>query len=346
VTLGIDIGTRTVTFAEMKNNRGQFQLLNFGGLELPQGAVRNGEIVDADEVARVIRDLVGQAKTKEKKVHLGVANQRAVVRQIDVPDMPDDELAESLAYQVGDSIPMPTEDAEVDFHVLDRFEDETGPKARLLIVAAHRDMLQNAVSAAAKAGLTPVGIDLTPFAMLRALVPEGRGGVGTGEGPQVLIDLGGGITSILVHERGVPTFVRTLVVGGDDITASLANTTNSEHSTAEKDKRRATVGKVDGVPGKVVTDKADELVREIRTSLDYYLAQGESARPTSVVITGGGALLRGLPARIEASLHLPVEIGNPLTIWQPKTAPAEPDKLAMIGPSFTTAIGLALGGAA
>ena len=104
--VGIDIGSRTITVAEVKAGRSATTITNFGGVELPPGAVREGEILDVQATAAALKELIDTARIKAKKVWLGVANQRVVVRQVDLPWMEEQEREESLRYQVQEYIPI------------------------------------------------------------------------------------------------------------------------------------------------------------------------------------------------------------------------------------------------
>jgi type IV pilus assembly protein PilM len=339
--VGIDIGTRTITVAEVKSGKGGTSVTNFGGVELPQDAVREGEILDQAAVAEALKELVSSAKVSSKKVWLGVSNQRVVVRQVDLPWMEEKELRESLRYQVQEYIPIPVEEAELDVHIVDEFLGDDGERMqRLLLVAGHRDMVTAHVDAAVEAGLKPIGVDLNPFSVLRSM-----GDISSmGQGNQVLVDVGAGITNIVVHEAGVPTFVRILVMGGDSITDALAAGLSCSREEAEAAKRSAVVGSTADVATRIVTEQADAFVDEIRSSLDYYQAQTGSSRLSGLVLTGGASLLTGLSDRLAAAVRLPVEVGSPFVTWPAKGTVYGEDDLARVGPSLATAVGLALGG--
>jgi type IV pilus assembly protein PilM len=339
--VGIDIGTRTITVAEVKSGKGGTTVTNFGGVELPQDAVREGEILDQAAVAEALKELVDSAKVSSKKVWLGVSNQRVVVRQVDLPWMEEKELRESLRYQIQEFIPIPVEEAELDVHIVDEFTNDGGERMqRLLLVAGHRDMVTAHVDAAIEAGLKPIGVDLNPFSVLRSM-----GDVSAmDQGNQVLVDVGAGITNIVVHEAGVPTFVRILVMGGDSITDALEAGLSCARDEAEATKRSAVVGSTADVASRIVTEQADAFVDEIRSSLDYYQAQTGSSRLSGVVLTGGASLLHGLADRLATAVRLPVEVGSPFGYWPAKGTVYGPDDLARVGPSLATAVGLALGG--
>jgi type IV pilus assembly protein PilM len=341
--IGLDIGTRTVHVSEVATVKGQPTVVNFGGLDLPVDAVRDGEILDVAAVATAIRQIITTSGIKANKVYLGVANQRVVVRQIDLPWMEQAELRQSLRFQVQEYIPIPVEDAELDFHVLDDFAGEGESRVlRVLLVAAHKDMVATHIAAAEEAGLRAVGVDLNPFAMLRALGSDSA----LDTDGEVLIDIGAGVTNIVVHERGVPRFVRILVLGGDDITAGLISGMGLSHEHAELLKKRSglTAGD-DEAAQRIIAGHADQFIEEVRSSLDYYEAQTGSSRISRVVITGGGSLLAGLADRLATGIRTPVELGNPFDRWPSSGIEMGDEQLAQVGPVLTTSIGLALGGA-
>lgn len=340
--VGIDIGTRTITFTEVKQVRGAATITNFGGVELPPDAVREGEVLDVVAVSQALRELLASAKVSTKKVQLGVANQRVVVRQLDLPWMDPKELKASLRYQVQEHLPIPVEEAELDVHVVDEYTAEDGTRfQRLLLVAGHRDMVASHVEAAQQAGLKPLGVDLNPFAVLRSMGSTSR----LDQGSEVVIDIGAGVTDIIVHEAGIPTFVRILVLGGDDITGALASGLGVEHNDAEAHKRQLGVGSNgQQVAGQIIDDRADQFVDEIRSSLDYYQSQAGAARLSSVVVTGGGSLLHGLANRLAMALRLPVEIGSVFDRLPVKGTVYGPEELGRVGPNLAVATGLALGG--
>lgn len=340
--LGVDIGSRTIAVAELKPARGRMVVTNFGGVELPDGAVHEGEVLDVEMVASALQTLMSSAGIREKRVLLGVANQRVVVRQVDLPWVEPSEMRAALRYQVQDFIPIPVEDAELDVHVIDdeRYTDDGARVRRVMLVAAHREMIAAHMETVRRAGLKPLGIDLNPFAVLRVLGST----TAMSPGHEVIVDIGAGVTNIVVHQAGVPTFVRILVMGGDDITEALATSLQTDWPDAEAAKRGATVGGATDLADQVVTDTADRFIDEIRSSLDYFQAQDPELRLTSLVITGGGASLDGLGDRLADTLRLPVQVGNPFDHLKAKRTVYGPDELARVGPTLSTAIGLAMGG--
>lgn len=344
--MGLDIGTSGVRAAELRFGKGGTTLERFGQVALPGGAVRDGEVIDVDVVAGALRELWAQAKFGTKRVVVGVANQKVVVRQVDLPWLPLDELRASLSFQVQDYIPMPVEQAILDFHPLEEFQSDSGARMlRVLLVAAARDMVRSALAAVEAAGLQPTMVDLTSFAVLRSQVSVGSGLTVESE---ALVDVGASVTNIVVHQGGVPRFVRILLMGGGDITDAVAERLGVPAEQAETLKQSTGVSPVaaqaDAHPAvRAIESTCAAFVEEVRGSLDYYLAQPGSARVSRVVLSGGGSRLTGLAERLATATRLPVDVAAPLSeLTMGKTGLTD-EQLSYVEPMATVPVGLALG---
>jgi type IV pilus assembly protein PilM len=341
--VGLDVGTSAVRAAWVSGGRGGRSLVKFGQVALPSGAVEGGEIRDPGAVAEAISQLWKRAKIKSKNTVVGVANQRVVVRQVDLPFMEEKELRSSLKFHVAEHIPMPVEDAELDFQVIDDFMTEDGEHMiRVLLVAAASDMVHSVVSAVSAAGLNPAGVDLTPFAVARAVSSSARGESGNA-GAEAVIDVGAGVTNIIVHHNGEPRFVRILLVGGDFATSGLADQMGITFEEAEAIKLDLGRGVGSEDARKSLAGRVNGLVSEIQGSIDYYLSLEDSEPVISVVVTGGGSLTPGLLERLEASLGTQVRRGAALSEVSVKKSGLTNEQVAQIEPVAAAAVGLAMG---
>jgi type IV pilus assembly protein PilM len=245
-----------------------------------------------------------------------------------------------LRFQVQEFIPIPVDDAELDFHVLEEFSDGDTRMLRMLLVAAHKDMVGSLMEAVQQAGLKPVSIDLNPFAQLRTMSRDSA----LGQGTEVLVDVGGGVTDIMVHENGVPIFVRILVLGSDDISDALSSGLSIDREAAEQIKQGG-LETADSSARSIMEEQTRKFVDEVRGSLDYYRTQVRTGGPVQrILLSGAGALLDGLVDRLSNATNLPVQVANPFDRFQAKGTSFGPEELAQVGPALTTAIGLALGG--
>lgn len=315
--IGLDIGSSGVRAAELEfgsggpSGKNPPTLLRFGQVPLPPGAVRDGEVAQPATVSTALRQLWSQAKFVSKDVIIGVGNQRVIVRDVDLPWMPLAQIRETLPFQVNDLLPMSTDDALLDFYAI---EEVTGPQGRMLrgmLVAAQRDTVSANVMAVEGAGLTPRMVDLNGFALARALT---RGEFA--RSTVALVDIGASITTVVVAAQGIPRLVRSLPVGGHNVTAAIASALRIAPADAETIKREIGIGYA--VPperqdaAEATTTVLRSLVESIRNTFVYYSGNHPGGGIDVVVLTGGGSHLPGLGQYLSSASRLPVTLGDPL----------------------------------
>jgi type IV pilus assembly protein PilM len=341
--VGLDIGTSAVRAAEVSSGKNGLTLSKFGQVALPPGSVVDGEIRDAGSVSHAISTLFKRHKISSKKVVVGVANQRVVVRQVDLPYLEEKDFRSSIKFQVAEHIPMPVDDAEIDYQILADYETaESGHMMRVLIVAAATDMVEQFVDTVTAAGLRPTGVDLIPFAVARAVSDAARGEVGL-DGAEAIVDVGAGVTNVLIHQNGEAQFVRILLTGGDHATSEIAEEMDIPFDEAEAHKLDLHTGAGDKQAAEIVARCVGNLVQEIQGSLDYYLGLEEAQPIRSVLLTGGGSLTPGLGRALEASLDMDVFGAVPLQQVDAKKTGLSEGQISQVEPVAAAALGLAMG---
>jgi type IV pilus assembly protein PilM len=140
-------------------------------------------------------------------------------------------------------------------------------------------MVDQLVDAAIGAKLEPVGLDLVPFALVRAIGTSDAGMDLEETGDEAVIDIGAHVTNIVVHARGIPRFVRILPSGGRDITNAIARGLEVEDDVAEQLKRGEAVEMEDPPSAddvrEIAMQRAQNFVDEVRSSLEFYTAQAQ-----------------------------------------------------------------------
>jgi len=341
--VGLDIGTSAVRAAQLSGGRGTPALTGFGQVALPAGAVVDGEIRDAGAVADAVAQLWKRVKIRSKKAVVGVANQRVVVRQVDLPYLEEKEFRASLQFQVSDHIPMPVEAAELDYQIVEDYTTESGDHMmRVLLIAAATEMIDTFVSTLGTAGIEVAGIDLTPFAIARAVSPAARGEVGIA-GAEAIVDVGAGVTNMVIHHNGEARFVRILLIGGDEITNALADGLSVSYDEAEAMKLDLGRGVGTAEAQRILAQRVDALVNEIRGSLDYYVSQEDSEPVTSIILTGGGSLTPGLIPQLEQTLRTQVRRATPVSELNWGKSGLTQEQVSHVDPIAAAAIGLAMG---
>ncbi len=360
--VGLDIGTDLIRVAQVRQTGSGPQLTAYSSVPMPSGAVVEGEIVDPVAVTSALRDLWRQAGLKSREVAIGVSNHKVVVRLIELPFMERNELAGAIQFQAQDYIPIPVEEAIIDFHVIGEYVTPADEHMmEVMLVAAERDMISSVVAAVEGAGLKLVQVDVTAFALVRSLLGTTQAWIpDEGEEPNSatgIVHMSSGITNIAVVENGIPRFTRVSSLAGNHFTQALVNTLNITFDEAEELKTRAGLPAVDGsalqpdtpdgqrilTAQEVLEREANKFIAEVRRSLDYYLTQVTQVRTIKrIVLSGLSSEIPNLAGYLEKGLQTQVVIGDPLSFVS-ATGACEQAVMADRAGS-APAIGLALGG--
>jgi type IV pilus assembly protein PilM len=343
VAIGLDISSGSIKVAEVNISRREPVLSNLGIIMLPEGIIREGEIEDQATLSSYLKELWKQSKISKRKVIVGISNQKVIVRPMDLPYMPEEELENAVKYQVQEFIPIPIDDAIIGYEVVDEYM--TGEEERMqtiLLAAAHRQMITTFMESVLGAGLTPVAVDLKAFAMARSLVKKEYQFLeeeAEPPGSVCLINIGAGICNICVVKEGTPRFVRMLMRGGDFFTSTLADNLKISPAEAEEIKGGRSS---DPNANALLQREIQSFVGEIRRSLEYYISQTQERDLNKVILSGSGSRMINLPLELNRGLRLPIEIGHPLQNVQLGKLAYSPEDLAELEPSIAVSVGLAL----
>ena len=352
VNVGLDIGTTAVRAAVVNAGKGAPSLQRYGEVALPPGAVNGGEIVDEDLVQAALTRLWKTAKLPKKRVVLGIANQRVIVRRVDLPYMAENELAESLAFQAQEYIPIPIDDAILDFIPLEEFTTPSGePMLSVLVVAAQKQMAADVLRVVQGVGIKPMAVDLQAFALVRVIF---GGNLNLDTAPQAIVNIGAGLTQVVIVKGGSVRFLRIVSLAGEDFSRALIEGMGVDAAEAEQIKRRVGVA-IEGTPtgGEgddqarlLLTRQADALIDEVRGSIDYYLSQATDGGIQRMYIAGNGARLPHLANRLGRSLNVdiaPIRMldGDRLEVGKVGLSETE---LVQAQPVLPVPVGLALWG--
>src|SRR4051794_6611589 len=220
--VALDLEPSHIAAAEVHVN-GRLSVARAAVAPLRPGILRDGEVADVPALTDALKELWAEHKLPTR-VRLGVANQRIVVRTLDLPPLEDDKaLAAAVQVEAPDHIPMPMDEAVLDFQPVGMIDTPGGPRRRVVVVAVRREMVERLVESARAAGLKLEGIDLSAFALVRALGPV--------EGSALFINMAG-LTNVAVASGGHCLFTRAAAGGLDMLVQTLAERRGltSEHA--------------------------------------------------------------------------------------------------------------------
>lgn len=368
-SIGLDIDRGALKAVQAVKGRGGYTLQHVGYHRLPPGTVMEGEVADHDLLAAEIKEFWSSHSFKGKSVSIGIANQKVVVRLLDFPRMSEEDLKSAIGFEAQDHIPMPIDEAVMDYVSLGPAE-EGSELDRILIVAAQRDMISRFSSAVRTGGLRPVGVDVKALALTRSTLPEASL---EEDSAVVLLDIGSEITNLVVSQGGTPTFTRFVPGGSFLFTQSISEAAGLDEEAAEKqlmnprvrigsaleDEEPASGGQSE-LDGEAPEDDFDPalsydvrrgledavgvLAEDIQRSIDYHYSQPGAREVSQIWVSGEGAMVRGIDGYLGELLGVWTSRGNPLRKLAENRSNVPQEQLEVMEPVLAVALGLSMEG--
>ena len=326
--------------AEVVTGSGRPELVRLGQVALPPRAVVDGVILEPGVVRVALERCMKEGGFAAGEVHLGIAGLRAITRELEMPLVPDSEIDSAVRLQALDVIPFAIDKALISARPLEETVSPNGmPERRVLVAAAHRDLVdplveisdrRRADSSQRRAHL--LGND--PGSLRRPTTAI--------DGPEAIISIGADLTTVAVHENGVPHFVRTIAEGGDTVTAAISRRARLARSPTPRPSSgtwtacasyHAALG--------AAREASMSLIGELRSSIDYYATLTGRSPVRRVVVTGGGSRLLGL-RRAAAATATPAGVhGSASSRLDCSRLRLPADEIARLDPSVAVIVGLA-----
>ncbi|MDO8094520.1 MAG: type IV pilus assembly protein PilM [Candidatus Brocadiales bacterium] len=364
-TIGLDIGTHSIKVVELQEWHGKRMLGNLGIKEIPI-TYRGKDKRDITAIAQIVKELFTEMGIKNRDVVLAISGSRVSIKIIKVPQMPESDLREAIKWEMRRQVQFSVEDAVLDYSNLGTVMENGVAKLKLLVAAAQKSAVNEQLAIVKEAGLQPVGIDVAPFALWRAF--EGIEKPSEGQNV-VLIDIGYKRTSISLVTDNALQFTRDAKIGGNSFTeALLAPITigdavvSLEHDEAERLKCKYGIPSWDSSESTeenipltqiyvIMRPVLEKLLVELGRSFDFFSSQLHVPKIDRIILSGGGAMMKGLPEFLTQGLRMHVKVANPfqtLTLTLPPAwgregrGDVDDVRLHEISSCFAVAVGLAL----
>lgn len=364
--VGLDIDRGAIKAVQISQASGSFVLQHVGYRKLPAGAVAEGEVADHDMLAYELKEFWSSHSFKGKSVYLGVANQKVVVRLLDFPRMDSEDLKGAITFEAQDHIPMPMDEAILDYVVLGP-QGEGSDLDRILIVAAQRDMISRYSSVIRAAGLRPQGVDVKALSLVRSTLPSS---LFDDEGAILLLDIGTEITNLVISQGGSPTLTRFIPGGSNYLAQAVAEAADLSEEEAERQLMNPNVrigpeieledeGESESAMVSLeknedfdpalmydvrrgLEDAVQVLAEDVQRSIEYHISQPGSREVTQVIVSGEGALVRGIDAYLGDLLGVTTRRATPLQKLAGNKSNVPDEQLRVMEPVLAVAMGLAL----
>jgi type IV pilus assembly protein PilM len=267
------------------------------------------------------------------------------VRNVRIPKMSEATLRKSIKFEAGRYVPTSVEDSYIEFEILGQTEDN---QMDIIVVAAPKDLVDSRIHVVESLGLEIESVDIEVFAGHRSLI-EADPSQDFGNQTFSLVDIGAMSAKLSVIQQGIFSMTRTIPGGGSVLTEALKNYFKLSDEDAELGKSQLDISLLldsaqptENPPLRVVQPHLDDLIREIRRSLNYHQSQLTDANANNqvsfVLLTGGGARMPGLAKYVEHKLGIKTLTAGVLTNARFSHNTGRSDG----GPELSVALGLAM----
>ncbi len=352
--VGVDIGSSSIKVVQLKKEKEQAVLETYGELATgPYAKGSVGQVVRLEEntVAGMLKDLVKESGITIKEAAVSIPVKDSLVTIIKLPLVSEKEMDEVVKFEARKYIPVPLSEVDLDWWILQPEkqseedeengdeEDELEAKkevVEVLLVAIHKGMVQKYQTILSKAGFKIKLFEIEIFSAWRSTVFRQAT-------PVMIIDLGASSTKMSVIDGGLLRASHTIDRGAQALTSAISKSLKISFDRAEEMKRQIGISSkpeyvelvrvMDSVLGFTFSD-AKQFMLNYRRKYNNSVGQ--------VILTGGGALLKGIVDTAVKNLGVEVVLTDPFN--KTEYPPFLQEALKEIGPSFSNAVGLALRG--
>jgi len=334
----LDIGTTAVRAVQLSGGNGNWSLERYGVAPVDIKVSNSDAAGDQRKLGEIITTVIGQSGIHTKNVVLGVPSSKMFATVIDLPDMPENELASTIKYQAEQYVPMSLDEAKVDWAVLGKSVNDP-TKNEILLVSVANSFVESRLDLVEGLGFNVVAIEPDSLALARALlapkVPDGR----------LIIEIGDFATDIVLTHSDAPRLVRSIPTGMQTLVKAAAQNLNIDPAQASQFivKFGLQQDKLEGQVYRALESTAEQFAAEATKSVKFFQTRYPSVPVSSIIVSNYGATIPHLSEYLAQKTGIHVELGDP---WQRVRVSAhDKTNLEPLSAQFAVAIGLAQRGA-
>lgn len=342
--LGIDIGTTSIKIVEARRGTRGPEITNYGILEAGDYLGRANSALQTSalqlferETVDLLRLTLQKMKVRATRAIFSIPIFSYFYTVIDLPHMTEAEIGKNIEHQARQYVPFPSAELFVEWVRLDEYEDERGfAHTPVFFMAIPKEHVQKYRAISEALGLELRALEMESMSVARSLI-------GTDTSPALIIDIGSRSTAITFIRKGKIAFAAQSDFAGASLTQAIASSLNINPRRAEEIKQEKGIagGGVDYELSTLMMPFLDVIMNEVKKARGAYERQFPfSSKLERVILTGGGASLKGIESYAKRELELPVGIAAPFSrySYKPELEPV----VRELNPRFGVALGLAL----
>ncbi len=337
--VGVDIGSGSVKVVQLRKEREQAVLETYGELKSERyfqketAATLSGFLAHRDEnMVSLLTDVLKESNVTSRRAVFSIPSAASFITVINFPLLGMDEIEAAIPFEAKRYIPVPTNEVNLDWQVIE--EDQAEKRVLVLLAAVPVDIVSKYQRIADAMHLDLEGIEIESFSLVRSLLASDHG-------VTAMINWGAVVTTVTVADQRVIRLNHNLGRGSWEITTSLARSLGISEDRAETLKKETGLSEKpeDREMVEVMIPMVDSLLMDVERIIVSYNRTAKR-KVEKIVLTGGGASLGGFVNHVSRHFGLETSIGNPFqrTVFPEFLQTVLRD----ISPNFGVAVGLAL----
>lgn len=331
---GLDIGTNAVRVVQLSQSGQNWNLVKYGyaPVDAKTGLADSAEA--QRKLGEIIMTAIGQSGIKTRDVAIGLPSQKTFTTVIDVPTMNDAELRSTIKYQIDQYIPMPMDDAKVDWVSLGQSLHD--PKQQeVLLTSTAVNYAEGQLDFVESLGLNVIAAEPDPIAMIRSLLPTGL------TDARLIVDMGEQSTDIAITYADAPRLVRTVPTGLNTLLKAIVSNLNVQEDQARQFilKFGLAPDRLDGQVLRALESTLDNFTSELNKSIKFFQTRYPNTPVGGILLAGYAASTPRFGEYVAAKTGVKTEAANP---WQKvRVSQNDQQQLLPIMHEFATVVGLA-----
>jgi type IV pilus assembly protein PilM len=346
----LDISDFSVKIAALKKNHNGYRLATYGKYPLEKGLIEKGQIQKEDALAQSIKKAINKvsgSKVSASHVVTSLPEEQAFLKIIQLPKMSHEEALHAVSFEAENHVPYSVDTVYLDFQIVPNV-DNSLDHLDVLLASLPRTTVDSYVSVLEKAGLVPKVLEIESLALSRALIKDE-----IAVHPVMIADIGTVHTKLSIFAGRSLRFATSVPISAGRFTESIASVLHIEKNQAEELKLTQGLERTgkgtDAQVFNALVPLMTDFVEQIKKYMDYYISHASHHHTTTkksgihtLILSGGGANLKGLPQFLTKQLQVETTLGNPWINIMPTPYVELPPLSLAESQSYSTVLGLAL----
>ena len=331
----LDIGTTAIRLVQLSGDAQHgWTLQKFAYVPVEQKVLEDSSALGMRRLGETILGAMQQAGITTKNIAVGMPAAKTFTSIVKVDNQSEEELENTIKYQLDKYIPMAIDEATVDYVSLGVCPNDP-TKVEVLISSTAVDFAESRMEWIESFGLNVIAQEPESLAMARALMPAGA------QDARLIIDLGERSTDLVMMYRGMPRLVRSIPGGFSLMIKTVTSALNVRADQARQFilKFGLAQDKVEGQVFKALDSTLESYASELSKSIRFFKSEYMDAPVGGIILSGFAGMIPFIAEYIEAKTDVPTTQGNP---WQlVRVSPEQQQVLQPVASEFAVAIGLA-----